>query len=336
MRPRDVVLVGALAVLLVFAALDSLRDRSGGGNATRPPTTSSATAGPTEASPAASLPHAVRQGLLLFTDGACSLNEVDLESEPPAVRTRLETNCALWAPAKGDRIAYGVGQLRRDDAAFRVTDLHATELVRGPYRARPGSIVWSPDGRRVGWCDLAGRGHEVEMGGRARRLPACPAAYTATGRPAYLSGRTLVVGGRAVFAAPQPLTFASFGEDGSLAVVFDRQIDVYRRIDDRYPIAGLAGIPPFRGAPLFGPNNCGALLRSPHTGEPPDVVVLALGCSRVRGGRFLRGNEAAWSPDGSWIAVADERGIAFYSVSDPSRNPARLEGRVNQLVWKAG
>jgi hypothetical protein len=84
--------------------------------------------------------------------------------------------------------------------------------------------------------------------------------------------------------------------------------------------------------PAFSPDNCGAIFLSPHRGQPPRVLVLDLGCLSGRR-RDVHGRRAAWSPDGRWFAVAEDRAIAFYPV-DASGRVFRLPGLASQLVWQ--
>ena len=84
--------------------------------------------------------------------------------------------------------------------------------------------------------------------------------------------------------------------------------------------------------PTFSPDNCGAILLTPHRGQPPRVIVLDL-CGGHDPVRHLPGLRAVWSPDGRWFAVAEERTIVFYPL-DERGFPFRLPGAANQLVWQ--
>jgi hypothetical protein len=84
--------------------------------------------------------------------------------------------------------------------------------------------------------------------------------------------------------------------------------------------------------PTFSPDNCGAILLTPHRGQPPRVIVLDL-CGGHDPVRHLPGLRAVWSPDGRWLAVAEERTIVFYPL-DERGFPFRLPGAANQLVWQ--
>lgn len=244
----------------------------------------------------------------------------------------VETNCLLSAPVHVPRFAYGVGEIRVGPVSYRVTDFSRPERVLGRVRARPGSLVWTRDGRRLAWCNPAGRGAELRLGRRVRPLPGCPLAYTRGGEPVYGVGNRLVAGKRDLLPrAPGRITAAALGADRSIAIAIDgARIRVYRPgsdlVETRIP-GQVRGV-----TPIFAPDNCGALFLTPHRGQPPRVFLIDLGCL---GGqeRDVSGLRASWSPDGRWFAVAELRTIAFHSV-DASRPVLRLPGTTNQLVWQ--
>ena len=278
------------------------------------------------------LPPDLLTGRLVFTDENCDLGVVDL-ARAVVVRVRdVETNCALSAPVRSRRIAYGFGPLGRETLSYRVTDFSRPELTQGVLRALPESIVWSHDGERVAWCSRGERGLELEIGGRERPLAHCSVAYSRDDHPVYRADRRLLAESHAL-VPPMPgrITAASIAGDGSIALVLDgKHVLLLKRgeelVETRIPTR-VRGV-----VPAFSPDNCGAIFLTPHRGQPPRVFVIDLGCL---GGheRDLSGRRAAWSPDGQWFAVAEERTIAFYAV-DASRGVLRLPGVANQLVWQ--
>ena len=330
MRSSTIVLVAGLVAIMGFALADSLR----GENHDEPAVGKSESTTTRREARAyeGTLPPDLLTGRLVFTDENCDLGVVDL-ARAVVVRVRdVETNCALSAPVRPRRIAYGFGPVGRETLSYRVTDFSRPEQTQGLLRAQPESIVWSQDGVRVAWCSRGERGLELELGGRVRPLAHCPVTYTRDDRPVYAVGRRLQTESHAlVRPLPGRITAASIAGDGSIAVALDgKRALLLKRgeelVETRIPTR-VRGV-----APAFSPDNCGAIFLTPHRGQPPRVFVIDLGCL---GGheRDLSGRRAAWSPDGQWFAVAEERTIAFYPV-DASRGVLRLPGVANQLVWQ--
>ena len=330
MRSSTIILVAGLVAIMGFALADSLR----GENHDEPAvaTSESTTTRREERAFEGTLPPDLLTGRLVFTDENCDLGVVDL-ARAVVVRVRdVETNCALSAPVRTRRIAYGFGPLGRETLSYRVTDFSRPEQTQGLLRAQPESIVWSHDGERVAWCSRGERGLELEIGGRERPLAHCSVAYSRDDHPVYRADRRLLAESHAL-VPPMPgrITAASIAGDGSIALVLDgKHVLLLKRgeelVETRIPTR-VRGV-----VPAFSPDNCGAIFLTPHRGQPPRVFVIDLGCL---GGheRDLSGRRAAWSPDGQWFAVAEERTIAFYAV-DASRGVLRLPGVANQLVWQ--
>lgn len=330
MRSSTIILVAGLVAIMGFALADSLR----GENHDEPAVakSESTTTRREERAFEGTLPPDLLTGRLVFTDENCDLGVVDL-ARAVVVRVRdVETNCALSAPVRTRRIAYGFGPLGRETLSYRVTDFSRPEQIQGLLRAQPESIVWSHDGERVAWCSRGERGLELEIGGRERPLAHCSVAYTRDDHPVYTADRRLLAESHAL-VPPMPgrITAASIAGDGSIALVLDgKRVLLLKRgeelVETRIPTR-VRGV-----VPAFSPDNCGAIFLTPHRGQPPRVFVIDLGCL---GGheRDLSGRRAAWSPDGQWFAVAEERTIAFYPV-DASRGVLRLPGVANQLVWQ--
>jgi hypothetical protein len=329
MRSSTILLVTGLVAIAGFALADALR---GENHDTPAVAESESTTTRPEAPPfEGTLPPDLLSGRLVFTDENCDLGVVDL-ARAVVVRVRdVDTNCALSAPVRSRRIAYGFGPLGRETLSYRVTDFSRPEQNQGLLRAQPASIVWSHDGERVAWCSRGERGLELEIGGRERPLAHCPVGYTRDDHPVYATDRRLLAESHALVPPlPGQVTAASIAADGSVAVVLDGKrvllLKFEELVETRIPSRVRDVVP------AFSPDNCGAIFLTPPRGQPPRVFLIDLGCL---GGheRDLSGRRAAWSPDGQWFAVAEERTIAFYPV-DASRPVLRLPGTANQLVWQ--
>ena len=328
-------ILAGIGLVAAFAVADALRARDEPA-ASSPPSSRVATSSLRHLRTAAPLRPGLLAGRLVLTDADCAVRVIDLARLRPAGRRR-EASCGLWGSPRGDRFAYGVDVDRAVDRpsralAFRIGTLENRAFDADLHHGVPGSIRWSPDGRRVAWCDHYGTPVELDLDASGRRrLPACPVGYTTSGRRAYVSGGRVVVDGRTIVVAPAPPSLVNFAENGTIGVVTPREIVVYEaRGEARATVAR----PHSRGAPLLAPNNCAALVRSPHDAGPPQVALLPLACRGVRGRAFV-GSDAAWSPDARWIAVADDAGITFYPFARPGHR-LRLAVRAQNLLWKDG
>ena len=331
MKPRDLAIVGAVVLIAGFAAIDAVRPHEENGERaarTRPARTEP---GNESDGPVAPRDELLR-GRLVYTDAACNVTVADLATLELS-GTGLTGSCGLWGPPGTSRIAYGVAQVGADSVEFEIRDLDRAQRIFGAGTALAASILWSPDGSRVAWCETPRIGWELVVGRGSPRGIRCPDAYTAEGRPAFIRGREVVGAGRTIMA-PGPVSSVSFGEDGSLALAVGDELLRYGSVEDPNPIVRVSA--PVRGGsgPVFTRDNCAAFYRSPQTGQPPIVTVVSLACARFVAALRVLGNAAAWSPDGQWIAVSKERSISFYSV-DGSTAPVSLPDTANQLLWQA-
>jgi hypothetical protein len=336
LRPRDLIVVGAVVLVAGFAAADALRGRAD--ETVVAPTTEGQT-GPTrlpapepplEAPP--DWPVGALEGELVFTavDG-CRVRAVDLSSGRERELASFSGTCELWAAPTGQQVAYGLGPSSGDGfVPFKLADLAAPERELGGYRALFGVVLWSQDGQRVAWCGTRRVGFDLEVGGPARRLPSCPAAYTPDNGIAFAIGRRLVVEDKTVLRADAGITFARFGTDESLAVVEDGRELVRYSPDGRH--RDIIGIPEGR-TPILSPDNCAAVFR-PLEGSG-GITFTALPCFQGRAPVDLVGNDAAWSPDGEWLAVAEEDAIALERVVGPAQT-VRWPARAAELAWRRG
>jgi hypothetical protein len=154
-------------------------------------------------------------------------------------------------------------------------------------------------------------GIDLELGELRHRLPGCPAAYTPAGRVALAEGDRLVVGGRSVLTASGTITYVHYGSDGSIAVdVEGRRIERYRggRLTDALDLPER-----FEGRiPNLSPDNCSAAFRADDR-----IRFIDVGCTppSVALATTVPGHAAAWSPDGSSIAIGGATELTFYDLA---------------------
>jgi WD40 repeat protein len=281
------------------------------------------------------LPSGAASGLLAFTaPGGCELRAIDLRSGRMLDLPRLETNCELYAPRVGTRVAYSVhddwGTSKRH---FSILDLEHPRASFGDYLG-DWNPAWSPDGSTLAWCD--GRfGFELSRGPRPKRLDQCPLAYDPSGALASVNDRQeIVVGGRPLLRARRPVWALAWGVDGSLAVLVEGgRLDRY----EHGRLAGTASLtlpsnehPATIWPPELSPDNCAALSVS------GDVVrIIDLGCFQGRASQWFEGVYADWSPDGKWIAVAEADAVVFHRVVGPEAS-VRWDVVAGQLAWLSG
>jgi hypothetical protein len=276
------------------------------------------------------LPGGAASGLFVFNvPGGCELRAVDLRSGRMLHIPRMETNCELYAPRVGTRVAYSVpddwGTSKRH---FSILDLEHPRASFGDYLG-DWNPTWSPDGSTLAWCD--GRsGFELSRGQRPKRLHRCPLAYDPSGALASVNDRQeIVVGGRPLLRARRPVWQLAWGIDGSLAVLVEGC-----RID-RYEGGRLVGAASVRSAPYcptldLAPDNCAALSVAGEVVHLDD-----LGCFRGRAPQTFKGLWADWSPDGKWIAVAEPDAVVFHRVVGGEAS-VRWDVAAGQLAWLSG
>jgi WD40-like Beta Propeller Repeat len=338
MKGRDLLILVAVLLVGGFAVADSFRGSAFGeegadtgttSEIAPPPTTTVVETGP-QPQPEApeGWPRGLLEGELVFTDGRdCRVRVIALPGgrERPTGARPIPSSCDLWAAPVTDRVAIGVGPASDDTVPFRFVDLARTARRLGGYEALFGFVVWSPDGQRAAWCGRSRTGFDLEIGGAARRLPDCPAAYAPEGEIAFARGNELVVGGRTLVRASGGITVVHFGSDGSVGVVVEgRRVERYvggrRRQDFDLPAA-------FEGqTPVLSPDNCGALF-----GEGGTIRVLDVGC---RGSHYppMPGKAAVWSPDGQWIASAGETSVGFRRATGGMT--VEWPAQAAQLYWR--
>jgi hypothetical protein len=336
LKPRDLltlVVIGAVVVIGGFAAADAIR-----GNP-RPERTSAPTI-PVQTAPSRlpgpqpqpeappGWPEGVLDGALTFTDAkTCDIRVIGLAGGRERPVAHFGSDCFLWAPPVGSRVAYGLGASSQDGLhPFRIADLALPNQELGGYRALFGVVIWSDDAQRVAWCGRSRIGFDLEIGGPARRLPRCPVAYTRDGEIAYAVSNQVLVGDRVVFTADGGITYAKFGSDRSLAVVVDGE----RLERSEGGSLTTTKIPPrLQGVtPILRSDNCGALF---PLGQA--VTLLDLGCTPGLSNRSFAGSTAAWSPDGAWVATSNGSEIEFQRVVG-SRLNITWPAAAAQMVWR--
>ena len=334
MRFRDLILVLGVVLLAGFAAADALRSR---GETRSRATTEARGETAAEAEPNApelqetppGYPVGVLRGTLVLTDAEdCRVREVSLAGGSERPLPRLAGDCRLWAAPRGARLAYGLGGGAGDRVPFKFVDLSSPGRNLGGYSALFGFVTWSADGHRAAWCGRKRVGFDLELGRGARRLPECPAAYTADGRIAYARGNRLVIEGDGVIRAPDAITYVARALDGSLALVIQGE-----RVQVHQPSGNVMDVPLPRRLegrlPILAPDGCAALFTRPAE----DLVeLLPFGCFRGESNTYF-GRAAAWSPDGEWIALAESDAITFRRVVGGS-GVIRYPLAAAELYWR--
>jgi hypothetical protein len=355
-RARDLAIVAAVVALGAAALTDALRNRTTDeaedGRAATAATTDEREASATTAEEAQDgqtpttttdedeawrLPSGAASGLLAFTaPGACELRAIDLHSGRMLHIPRMETNCELYAPRVGTRVAYSVhddwGSSKRH---FSILDLEHPRASFGEYLG-DWTPAWSPDGSRLAWCD--GRsGFELVAGEqRPKRLHQCPRAYDPSGALASVNGRDhqeIVVGGRPLLRARRPVWALAWGVDGSLAVLVEGgRLDRYEggRLAGTASLTPPSNEPPPRSGPELSPDNCAAL---PVSGDV--VRIIDLGCFQGQAPQTFKGLYADWSPNGKWIVVAEPDAVVFHRVVGREAS-VRWNVAAGQLAWLSG
>jgi hypothetical protein len=319
LKGRDLAILAAVVLLGGFALADALR--SSGDDSSAGPTESvpDRREGP-EPQPDApeNWPTGRLRGTLVFTDAEdCRVRVIGLGGGRERPTSDFFGTCELWAAPIGQRIAYGAVPTKQERSpGFSVVDLARANREIGTLRNLSGDVLWSPDAQRVAWCDEDLNGFEFDIGDeRPRRLESCPVWYDPEGNLAFVRGRRLVAASVTILTQDTAIAYAHWGVDDSLLVVlpngFVRRFDRDGSID-AVRLDSIGSVRP-------SPNNCGLLVQ-----EPGRSALVDVGCFAGRETSFIA-FDAAWSPDGQWIAVAGTDQIEFH----------RLVGGDETLVWPA-
>ncbi len=333
MKGRDVLILAAVVLIGGFALADSLRSgdspepsREAGPTTTEPPTTSTAEAPELGRE---SFPEVNGAGgsIVLAQAGSCAVREFDLPTGLEFPNVVARSTCQLWAAPVTAKVAVGIGEPVGDAVPFRFINLSHPGRDLGTSEAAFGFLVWSEDGQRAAWCNRRLEGIDFEVGFAKKQLPECPAAYTPEGEVAFAIGARLVVEGRPTVTASGGITKVHYGQDGSVGLVVEgRRLERYAR----GRLTNALDLPErFQGRPpIFSPDNCSALFRA---GER--MRYFDLGCSAFGlGGSLWPGHTAAWSPDGTWLALGGSTELTFYEL-DGDEEVTWPIGAV-QITWR--
>jgi hypothetical protein len=338
-KGRDLLILLAVVLVGGFAVADALRSEDGAERVVeRETTTNPEATTPTGATPDEDLGRARfpqvngAGGTLVITEtGSCAVREFDLPTGLEFRNVVARSTCQVWAAPVTAKIAVGIGEPVGDAVPFRFIDLQRPGRDLGTSEAGFGFLVWSEDGQRAAWCNRRGVGIDLELRGRRRRLPECPAAFTPEHEVAFASGADLVVDGRTVLTASGGITNVHYATDdgGSVAVMVEgRRIERY--VDGR--LTDFFDLPErLHGRlPILSPDNCAALLR---TGDE-EVSLVTLGCSpfAVQG---YRGTTGAWAPNGEWIVIGGPNELVFQRP-DRGAEPVRWPVGAAEIEWRRG
>jgi len=322
-KARDLLIAALLLVLIGLAAADALRD-GGQSDSSRSTAQTNTETGPAEIP--SRFPRVPARGRLVFLDDdGCRMHEVQVSTGEALELPPLETGCELWTAPHGERIAYALPAPRAALQPFRFLDLSFPLRRLGAFATSTG-VLLSQDGLTGAWCE-GPRGFVVELGDETPdELDACPAAFTPAGALAFITPRGLRVGDRLIARTRDPLVGAVWGSDGSLLLRYRKRVErlVGGRVRDR------ARLPAhIRDRPAtFAPDTCAAIF----TGGEGELVGFDI-CSGAGQLGSSRASAAAWSPDGEWIALAEDDGIVFGRIGGSSQAATRWPVRARALAW---
>lgn len=331
MKPRDLAIVAAVVLLGGFALADALR--SSGDDSTAPATQSAPERrdGPEpQADAPEDWPAGRLRGTLVFIDArGCRLRVIGLGGGRERPAGELVGFCRLWAAPIGQRIAYDTGGVRGSAGdSFAVVDLRraGVELASVQSFEPSGDVLWSPDAQRVAWCTLNGVGQELELGAeRPSSFARCPLAYSPDGSLVFAEGRRLISEGRTLVRERAPIIQAAWAADGTSLLVVSGA-GVVRRYDesgltDSLDLATDAWLVP-------SPDNCAVAFF-----DAGRIHFENLGCyAGPPSGAFI-GLDAAWSPDGHWLAIADPEEIVFQQLVEGDERIV-WPARASALYWR--
>jgi hypothetical protein len=340
MKGRDLLILLGVVLVGGFAVADALRTEDGGERAaerrttTNPAPTTTGGEAPDEDLGRGRFPPVNGAGgaLVITETGSCAVREFDLPTGLEFRNVVARSTCQIWAAPVTAKIAVGIDEPVGDAVPFRFVDLSRPGRNLGTSEALFGFLAWSEDGQRAAWCNRRRAAIDLELGRGRRLLPECPAAYTPEYDVAFAVGPDLVVGGRAVLTASGGITNVHYATDdsGSVAVVVEgRRIERYARgrLTDALDLPER-----FQGRlPVLSPDNCSAAFRADDR-----IRILDVGCSPLGpAGSLFPGHVAAWSPDGSWLAVGGATELTFYDL-EGRQSPVAWPVGVVQIAWRRG
>jgi hypothetical protein len=327
LKGRDLAIIAAVVLLGGVALADALRSS---GEDSSAPATQSIPDGrdgpePQDEAPE-NWPAGRLRGTLVFTNTEdCRVRVIGLGGGRERPSGNLVGLCRLWAAPIGQRIAYDTGGVRGSPGdSFAVVDLRRAGVELASIVNFAGDVLWSPDAQRLAWCDPDLNGFELDIGDELpRELESCPVGYDPEGNLAFARGKRLVVAGKTVVTDEATIAYAHWGVDDSLLVVLVN--GVVRRFDrdgsaDTVSLGSGGRVDP-------SPDNCGLLVQAPGRSELVDI-----GCFTGREFSFIA-FDAAWSPDGEWIAVAATDQIVFHQVVG-GRDTFVWPAHARELYWR--
>lgn len=348
----------AVAAIAIAATVDAVRrDPGRAGGAELASEAPDGDGGPGERLTGPDLPPpGALEGMLVFADRdvGCRLTMLSLSTLRPAP-TSLETGCRLWASPSGRLAVIALPEKGQPLALVRFRPRAEVLSELGEVLGDPS---WSPDGARVAWCGgQEGQLFSVTIAtpveSRRETLPGCAPRFAADGSLLVrsLAGSELWNGSGEVELSADDLLL---GLDDGLGQ--DPEILGY----DKSPDGTLAVTAAIRGSadttvlelwqagtlevsvPVRGGQGMGQLLRfSPDgtvfaIGPPPDptggpVTFVDLRLRRPTLEVTAPGG-FAWSPEGAWLAVAEEGEVVIYS-RDSDQPVYRLPISARGLSW---
>jgi hypothetical protein len=334
-KGRDVLILGAVLLVVGFALADTLRsDKT---SVESRPTTSDTGRQPTTTSPeedeelgrALMPPVTGAPGSIVLTQtGSCAVREFDLPTGIELPNVVARSTCQIWAAPITAKVAVGIAEPLGDAVPFRFVDLGRRGRDLGTSQAAFGFLVWSDDGQRAAWCNQNREGIDQLMGGPQRRLDGCPAAYTLDGRIVYARGDRLYVEDRPSLQASGGITAVHYGSDGSIAVVVEGE-RIERYVDDELTDA-LDLSERYRGrVPVLSPDNCSAAFRAGDR-----IRFFDVGCTpaSVALATTVPGHAVSWAPDGEWVVVGGPTEVTFYNLG--GLQPVTWEVGAVQVIWR--
>jgi hypothetical protein len=310
--------------------------------------------------PDSPLPGALPGRLVLTTAEGCRLRVVDLASVSLG-ELGPATTCALWASPAGGLAAivtpHSFGE--PGSGRFALVQLGDPPELATRLGELDGEPSWSPDGARLAWCTPAGETVVVTVSdGREERAVGCAPRFTPDGSllttDAEALNDRLLKDGDVELDALDLLRGFDATDSGDLDVLdYDEAPDGLLAISvlRLEPLGSRAVLQLWRDGDLQagvqlparygnGPYRFGEFLRF-----SPSGTMLAIGAAarsdtiafvdlRLRRSALEVGYQRAfaWSPDGSWLAVALADEIAVYGANS-SEPVYRLPVRASAIAW---
>lgn len=350
-----------LAAVAVAALVDGLR----GGRAASTPPASNAIEGldltGADAPRAGQLP-----GQLVFADNDCRLGTLSL-ARLELGRPGIDTGCDVWAAPTGERAVTAMPGPEAAGTGLRplgLVDLAAPSEIERELGEAVGPVAWAPDGGSVAYC--AGAEGQVSIAtldlgsGDTASVAGCYPRFAPDGtllrRPAADLLAEVWDGSGVVLTSDDLLEGFPRGPRSTLHVLdYDRNVTGTLVVTVRRsgPDRGDAIVE------LWEDGRLTAAADLPTTISPdgsrfgelvrfsPDGSQVAVGSQPGRAGgpvifvdlrlrrptlRFDRQTGYAWSPDGAWLAVAQNDEILFYA-RESDEVVYRLPLQVTGLNW---